>query len=178
MADGGDGNGALLDRRSRQEADPESESCEYSTLRQMGPSLVNKAGAFAFLTLLAVFAAGLHFYMAGRGSGSYPAQLEAELLAQTELSLETADQDRGLTIVPTWPVQLYQALRRDIAFYSLCVVLAALLWGLAVQARGRRAAYLVQMRLERELDALRGRVQRLESPDSETIIPDGADTKG
>lgn len=161
-----DGDGAESPRtestKTRRLPDDSPETGELKELLAAGPGLGNRAGALAFLTILAVLAAGLHFYLTGTGGGSFLTRLDSDLLTHAEMSMSARENGTSLTVVPSWPYRLYESLRRDVGWYAAAAALAAILWGLSVQARGKRSAYLVHEKLTEEIITLRRRVEELE----------------
>lgn len=159
-----DGDGGEAPRRDISAAGGENDENERkeetSRLLETGPKAGNRAGGLAFLALMVILAAALHFQF---GGGGYPAEtLDAELRRHAELSLAAHKENPNMVIVPAWPLRLYGIVRRDMMLYLAFVAAAAYLWGLSVRARARRDAYLVHENFRRELDELGQRLEKLE----------------
>lgn len=158
---------ARPDSEARQEIDARPE--EAAEVLATGPRAGNRAGALAFLALVVVVGAAVHFYMADNG-GEYLQQLDADLLRHAELSLRPTGTgqgasgiaDAGLAVAPSWPLALYEKIRGDIALYAAAAAAAAFLWQLSARSRARRDAFLLHDKLNTELAALRERVAALE----------------
>jgi hypothetical protein len=125
-----------------------------------GPKAGNRAAGLAFLALAAVAAIFLHSHLAERGATSFPDRLDAELLAQAELSLESAREGRRLEVVPSWPFGLYQTIKQDLLLYLVLTAMAAGFWSWSARARARRDAYLVHRKLAGELEEIRRSLDR------------------
>ena len=151
---------SLPAREAANDADARTE--ETSQLLEAGPGSGNRAGAFAFLALVVVIAAAVHFYLADKSPDSYVYRLDAELVSHAELALASSEDGGRMAVVPTWPVRLYEILRRDIALYAAAAALAAYVWGHAARARARRDAYLVFEKLRAEMADLRARIDTMD----------------
>ena len=148
-----------LDSEAQQEMDSRPE--ETSEVIANGPKAGNRAGALAFLALVVVIAAAVHFYMADSG-GAYLKRLDADLLQHAELSLKAGGKTAALSIAPSWPPRMYEKIRKDIALYAAAAAAAAYLWQLSARSRARRDAFLLHDKLNNEIAALRQRVALLE----------------
>lgn len=141
----------------------ESRRRELDEIVQAGPSSGNRTGALAFLALVIVLGAAVYYYLTEQGPSAYANRLDAELISHAELSVASMEEDNRMTVVPGWPVRLYDRLRRDIALYAALAAAAAWVWSLAARAAARRNAFLIHETLHTELDALRRRVDELEN---------------
>lgn len=152
---------------------------ELGEILKTGSRATNRAGALAFLAFLIIVAAGLHFFFSAKGGDAYLSRLDAQLRGDAELTLAAMENNTRLAISPSWPLQLYENLRRDILLYCAVAALSAYVWGLAARARARRDAFLVHTKLAAELAELREKLERLESRAVDQKAPDAAtDTKG
>jgi hypothetical protein len=153
---------APSDARPDSEARDEMESRagETAEILASGPKAGSRAGALAFLALVAVLAGAAYFYMA---DGGYLQRLDADLLRHAELAMRSGQAaGGGVAVAPSWPLALYDKIRNDIALYAAVAAGAAYLWHLSARARARRDAFLLHDSLEKELVALRERVAELE----------------
>ena len=152
------------DKGGKRAADAEAEVRreEAEAVLAAGPGAGNRSGALAFLALLLVVAAVVHFHLAERGSGSYLNRLDSELINHAELSVAAMQDENRMAVVPSWPLRLYDTLRRDIAVYAVMAAAAAYVWSMAARARARRDAFLVYDRLNAELGELRRRLDAAE----------------
>lgn len=155
-----DGEGEDVPRHEQDAA--EAALVETDKLMGAGPGAGNRAGGLAFLALAVVVIAALHFHFSESGANSYAARLDTELLTHAQMNLNALEHGERLAVVPSWPIRLYDRLRRDIVVYAGMAAAAAYLWGLAARARGRRDAYLVQQKMAGELAEARRRLERLE----------------
>ncbi len=156
-----DGDGGEAPREmSRPEAGNTGE--EAAEVLRSGPRAGNRAGGLAFLALMALLAAALHYHFSGGGADSFPARLDSDLLTHAELTLAANEKGNRLAVVPAWPLRLYSVLRRDIAVYAAAAVLASLLWGWSARARARRDVFLAHEKLEAEIADLRRRLDEME----------------
>lgn len=181
MPENGDRGNPPRDTADKPRPGREQEEEELRSLLAAGPGLSNRASAIAFLALLALLGAGLHYYLGDQGDSSFVARLDADLLSHAEMTVSAMEDGSKMAVVPSWPYRLYASLRRDIAWYAAAALVTAFLWGLAVQARARRSAYLVHEQLSREVAELRRRVAELEKADpaaGRPSEPAGVDTKG
>lgn len=144
------------------ENDADAMAEETQELLQAGPGNGNRAAALAFVAFVIIVLAALRFYLADSGTDAYVNRLDTELLTHAELSLATMEDGSRMSVVPSWPTQLYGVLRRDIAVYSILVAVAAFIWGRSARARGRRDAFLVHEKLSGELAELRARLDIFE----------------
>lgn len=156
-------------------AELEARGEEARAVIASGPGSGNRSAALGFLALLVVIAAALHFHFIS-GGAAYLNRLDAELINHAELSVAAMEDQNRMAVVPSWPLRLYDTLRRDIAVYAALAAAAAYVWSLASRARARRDAFVMHEKLNAELNGLRERLERLEkggsSPES------NADTKG
>ena len=159
---------------------PDAEAREFETDAVLGggPGAGNRAGGLAFLALAAVVAAGVYYHFSASGGDAFKARLDSEMLTHAELTLASREAGNRVEVVPTWPLHLYDTLRRDIALYAAAAALAAFLWGLSARARARRDAYLVHVRLEAELAEVRRRLDMMESAWENAPGRSGGGTKG
>jgi hypothetical protein len=148
----------------------ESRRGEMEGILENGPRQGNRSGAYAFLALVVILGAAAHFHFASRGGDAYLQRLDAELLNHAELSLAAMDEGGRLAIAPSWPLGLYENLRRDILVYCALAALAAYAWSLASRAHARRDAFIVHEQLASELADLRARLDRVD-PDSRIPPP-------
>lgn len=144
----------------------ESREEEASAVLAAGPRAANRAGAFAFLALLAVVGAVVYYHFAGRGVDSFQNRLDVQLINHAELTMAAMEAEAPLAVVPSWPHSLYQNLRQDIVAYAGFAAFAAFLWSRSAAARARRDAFLVHDRLTREVAQLRERLDRLDGGSS------------
>jgi hypothetical protein len=135
---------------------------ETARLAASGPGAGHRAGGLALLGVVVAILAVFHYHFANGGSDAFTSRLDAELLADAELTIASMERGSRLTVVPSWPIRLYRALRRDIAVYTALAALAALCWSWSARARARREAYLVHKQTELELAELRRRLDALE----------------
>lgn len=142
--------------------DAETVGQETEELIKTGPTAGNKAGGMAFLALVVVLGAALHFHLYGTGPEAYVNRLDATLLTHAELTLDAMKDGSNLVVVPSWPLRLYSMLRRDIAIYAVMLAAATFLWGVSARARARRDAFLVHDKMTAELAELRARLAKLE----------------
>jgi hypothetical protein len=133
---------------------------ETRAVLSAGPGSGNRSGALAFLALLLIIAAILHYSLADRGG--YAARLDSELISHAELSVAAMRDESRLAVVPAWPLDLYETLRRDIAVYAAMAAAAAYVWSAAARARARRDAFLVYEKLNAELADVRLRLEKAE----------------
>ena len=140
----------------------DSETVEGETVRLVasGSGAGNRAGGFAFLTVVLAIATGIYFHLSDRGGDSFSARLDADLLSHAEFSLASGERENRLAVVPDWPLELYWRLRRDTILYAALAFAAAALWGLSVRARARRDAWLVYEKLSAELADLRRALEK------------------
>jgi hypothetical protein len=157
-------------------AEAESRREEAKALLAAGPGSGNRAAALGFLALLVLVAAFLHYHFSGGGPDSLLGRLDSALIAHAELSVAAMEDGSRMAVVPSWPLDLYESLRLDIAMYAAFAAAAALVWSLAARARARRDAFVVHEQLRAELDELRRRLDGIEqnNPSPETT----PDTKG
>lgn len=160
MSEPQDSQESSLDSEAQMEMESREE--EANAVLAAGPYAANRAGAFAFLAILAVIGAAAYYHFAGRGSGSFPNRLDSQLINHAELSMASMDSEAPIAVVPSWPHSLYRNLRQDIVVYAAFAALAALLWSRSAAARARRDAFLLHDRLTREVDELRKRVAKLD----------------
>lgn len=159
------------------EADSRREEAE--DILETGPRLANRCGALAFLALIVVLGAALHFYLSSQGGSAYLQRLDTELVNHAGLSLATMEGESRLAVAPSWPLRLYENLRRDILLYCALAALAAYLWSLAARARARRDAFVVHDKLAAELTDLRARLDRLDGGSRDSSASGSAsDRKG
>ncbi len=135
---------------------------ELSRLALTGPRAGNQSGALAFLALVMLCGAALHFYLADRGGAGYLNRLNSELQGHAELVLASQEDGARTVVSPSWPFRFYEKIRGDIFVYVAFAFAAAWLWGLSARARARRDAYIVHAGLRDELARLRSRVEDLE----------------
>lgn len=161
------------------ENDAEAMAEETQHLLQAGPRSGNRCGALAFVAFAVVVIAALRFYLADSGSDAYINRLDTELLTHAEFSLAAMEDGSRMTVVPSWPLRLYDVLRRDVAVYAVLAAVAAYIWGLAARARGRRDAFLVHEKLTGELTELRARLDSLErrAPRRDAYSDTGSDNR-
>lgn len=150
---------AVLDSEAQQEMDSRPE--ETGDVLAGGPKAGNRAGALAFLALVVVIAGAVHFYMQDSG-GAYIQRLDADLLQHAELTLSAREKGAAIAVAPSWPLRLYEKIRKDIALYAALAAAAAYLWQLSARSRARRDAFLLHDRLANEIETLRKRVAFLE----------------
>ncbi len=143
-------------------AEVESRREEARVLLAAGPGSGNRSAAFAFLALLILIAAAAYYHFAGGGSDGYLGRLDSALVTHAELSVAATEDAARTAVVPSWPLDLYESLRRDIAFYASIAAAAAYVWSLAARARARRDAFVLHERLQAELDGLRRRLDHME----------------
>ncbi|MCD8350189.1 MAG: hypothetical protein LUC93_06210 [Planctomycetaceae bacterium] len=158
------------------EADSRHEEAE--DILQNGPRSANRSGALAFLALAVIVVAALHFYLSAGGGAAYVARLDGELLNHASLSLAAMEADSPMAIAPSWPLNLYEHLRRDILVYCALVACAAYIWSLAARARARRDAFVIHDKLAAEVAELRARLDQAGIAQSEPPAPGPEDTKG
>lgn len=149
--------------RQTDDLDAENQTQETYTLVRTGPRAGNRAGGLAFLALMVVIGAALHFHLSAGGGDAFLSRLDSELLAHAKLSLAATEEGVRLATVPSWPLRLYSTLRRDIAVYALFLAAAAYLWGVSARARACRDAFLVHEKLAAEVRELRHRIDVLEN---------------
>lgn len=177
MEDDGHGGNTPRDHDNPDSTDDADGADSAADVVDAGPSAGNRSVAWAFLALMIVLGAALHYYLTGVGSESYLARLDVDLLTHAELTLAAMEDGTRMAVVPTWPVRLYHNLRRDIALYAAFVALAAYVWGVSARNRARRDAFLVHEKLNAEIRELRERLDRLDG----TAPPSGGgndETKG
>lgn len=151
---------------------------EVEDILQNGPRSANRSGAMAFLAFLVIVAAATHLVFSTHGGAAYLQRLDTELLNHAELSLAALEGDRPMAIAPSWPLRLYENLRRDIVLYCALAAVAAYLWTKSACARARRDAYLVHEKLTAELADLRARLNVLEPGTPDSASDDATDRKG
>ncbi len=176
MEDATTTNEPAVSAEALDEADSRREEAE--DILQNGPRSANRSGALAFLALAVILVAALHFYLSSNGGGAYLARLDAELLNHAELSLAAMEADGPMAIAPSWPLRLYEHLRRDILVYCALVACAAYVWSLAARARARRDAFVIHDKLAAEVAELRARLDQAGIARIETPTPGPEDTKG
>ncbi len=135
---------------------------ELSRLAQTGPRAGNQAGALAFLALIMLIGAALHFYLSDRGGSSYLNRLNSELQGHAELVLASQEEGARTVVSPSWPFRFYEKIRSDIFVYVAFAFAAAWFWTLSARARARRDAFIVHAGLRDEIAHLRRRVEQLE----------------
>ncbi len=150
---------------------------ETRAVLSAGPGSGSRSGAFAFLALLLVIAGALHYAMADRGGG-YAGRLDSELINHAELAVAAMRDENRMALVPAWPLDLYETLRRDIALYAAMAAAAAYVWSAAARARARRDAFLMHEKLSAELTDLRRRVEQAEGSASAPSSEPRKETKG
>ena len=138
----------------------EEQAEEFARVMRAGAG--DRAGAWAFLALIAIVLAGLYFYADHVSGPAFAESLWDELLSQARRTVEAG---KGLEVIPSWPYLLYEKLRFDAALFAATALLAAFLWSLSERSRFRRADRLVHDRLEAELSRLRKRLDDLEKGD-------------
>ncbi|MCL2001490.1 MAG: hypothetical protein FWG74_08660 [Planctomycetes bacterium] len=124
------------------------------------PNGGGRPGGLAFLALLVLLIAALHYHLTGTGTESFPARLNSDLLTHTELTLTVNENGSRMAVVPAWPLRLYYTIRRDIAVYAFAAVIISLFWGWSARARARRDLFLVHEKLEAEIAELRRRLDK------------------
>lgn len=139
----------------------ESRREEAEAVLAAGPGSGNRAGAFAFLAVLALAAGAVYYHWAARGGDAFPTRLDSQLRNHAELSMAAMNAEAPMAVVPSWPVGLYHSLRGDIVVYSALAALAAYLWSRSAAARARRDAFILQDRLSGEIDELRKRLDEI-----------------
>lgn len=146
----------------------ESRREEAAAVLGAGPHAGNRAGAFAFLALLTVVAAAVYYHFANQGVDSFRSRLDSQLRYHAELSVASMQSEAPIAVIPSWPVNLYHNLRRDIVVYGAFAALAAYFWSRSAAARARRDAFLLHDNLAGELARLRERVAKLDgaAPDA------------
>ena len=157
----------------------ESRRGEMEDILENGPRLANRSGALAFLALVAILGAAVHFHFSSRGGAAYMRTLDAELVNHAELSLAATENGERVIVAPSWPLSLYENLRRDILVYCALAAVAAYVWSAASRARARRDAFVVHEKLSAELADLRARLDRVDPASSAPSPSESAtDTKG
>lgn len=162
MNDRGEGGDAPPADDTDKSPEEERDEADLAAMLSSASGGVNRAGGLAFLALAVLVAAALHYHFANDGGNAFLSRLDADMLANAEMSIESAERGTRLAVVPSWPYRLYDTLRKDIVWYAGAAALAAYLWGLSARAAARRAATLVHARLSAEIDGLRRRVDELE----------------
>lgn len=159
------------------EQDAEALESEFQAMQAGGRGGAARAGACALLAVLVIIAGVFQYHFGAGGSDAFLNRLDSELLGQAQLSLDSSSQTAGrMAVVPSWPLRLYAALRRDIAVYACFGLLAAWLWARSAAMRARRDAWLVHDRLTREMDQLRRRLDKISGSGtiSQEHGPDGS----
>lgn len=162
MNDRGQGGDAPPADETGKSPDAEKDEAELDALLSSSAAGVNRAGGLAFLAFAVLIAAALHYHFADSGGDAFLARLDADMLANAELSVKSTERGTSLAVVPSWPYRLYDSLRKDIVWYAGAAALAAYVWSLSARAAARRGATLVHARLSAEIDRLRRRVDALE----------------
>jgi|GEM_PF-2860891 hypothetical protein len=144
---------------------PEAETDDAGMERTLaaGNNGESRAGAFALLTVVLLLCGALYYHFSENGGNAFLLRLDSELLTHAEFSLASAKNGNDIVAVPSWPLRLYSALRRDIAFYAAIAAIAGVLWGLSVQARARRDVYLLNQKFSREIAVLRARLDMIDN---------------
>lgn len=160
MADSDDQPESRPDNQINSEAlfEIESRPEEAKAVLDAGPGSGNRAGAFAFLAILVVIAAAIHYHFAD----PFQNRLDTQLRYHAELTMASMGTETPVAVVPSWPQDMHHNLRNDIVVYAGLAALAAYLWSRSAAARARRDAFLLHDRLASEITQLRRRIDALE----------------